>query len=78
MQCPRCHREHPAGVKFCGECGARLESPCPACQAAKPPANKFCHQYSGPLTGGPSTPKFSPHPRFWLEQAEAELKHLEG
>ncbi len=35
MTCPRCQHENPAGVKFCGECGARLESLCPACQASK-------------------------------------------
>ncbi len=28
MHCPRCQHENPAGVKFCGECGARLESAC--------------------------------------------------
>jgi hypothetical protein len=26
MQCARCQHENPAGVKFCGECGARLNS----------------------------------------------------
>ena len=25
MTCPRCQRENPATVKFCGECGARLD-----------------------------------------------------
>jgi class 3 adenylate cyclase/tetratricopeptide (TPR) repeat protein len=25
MQCPRCLQESPAGAKFCGECGARLQ-----------------------------------------------------
>jgi class 3 adenylate cyclase/tetratricopeptide (TPR) repeat protein len=71
MQCPRCQNENPAGVKFCGECGARLESPCPACQAANPPANKFCHQCGGPLTGGASTPKF-PSPESYTPKHLAE------
>ena len=44
MKCPRCQRENPADVKFCGECGARLEAVCPACAAANPRANKFRHQ----------------------------------
>jgi hypothetical protein len=25
MKCPRCQHENPASLKFCGECGARLE-----------------------------------------------------
>jgi class 3 adenylate cyclase/tetratricopeptide (TPR) repeat protein len=29
-------------MKFCGECGARLELVCPACHAANPPNHKFC------------------------------------
>ncbi|MGZ8483789.1 MAG: zinc-ribbon domain-containing protein, partial [Candidatus Binatia bacterium] len=24
MNCPRCQHDNPVGVKFCGECGARL------------------------------------------------------
>ena len=25
MQCPKCQFENPDGIKFCGECGAKLE-----------------------------------------------------
>ena len=50
IRCPRCEHENPPSVKFCGECGGRLEAVCPACQAANPPANKFCHQCGGALT----------------------------
>ena len=49
MNCPRCRHENPEAVKFCGECGARLESVCPSCQAANPPGNRFCHGCGGPL-----------------------------
>ncbi len=62
MLCPRCQHENPAGVKFCGECGARLEAVCPACQASNPPSNKFCHECGAPLTAAPPAAKFvSPH-----------------
>ena len=44
MKCPRCQHENPSAVKFCGECGARLELLCPSCRAANPPANKFCNE----------------------------------
>jgi len=50
MKCPRCQHENPAGVKFCGACGTRLEVPCPACQAANPPTNRFCHECGQVLT----------------------------
>ena len=36
-------------MKFCGECGARLESACAACGAANPPGNKFCGQCGASL-----------------------------
>jgi class 3 adenylate cyclase len=39
-------------VKFCGECGARLDVTCPACRAANPPGNKFCHECGEPLAAG--------------------------
>ncbi|MFQ5946585.1 MAG: alpha/beta fold hydrolase, partial [Anaerolineae bacterium] len=59
MKCPRCEHENPAGVKFCGECGARLESLCPKCQASNPPTNRFCHDCGETLTGGPPAAKFA-------------------
>ena len=33
MQCPQCHIELLEGVKFCRECGSRLEAVCPSCGA---------------------------------------------
>ncbi len=49
MHCLRCRHENPSGVKFCGECGARLEGLCPSCKAANPPTNKFCGQCGATL-----------------------------
>jgi len=46
MKCPKCQFENPAGVKFCGECGTKLEQICPSCNAQKPPNFKFCGQCS--------------------------------
>ena len=36
MRCSHCQHDNPAGVKFCGECGGRLETACAACGACKP------------------------------------------
>jgi class 3 adenylate cyclase/tetratricopeptide (TPR) repeat protein len=44
MRCPACHHDNPDAVKFCGECGTRLDARCPACGASNPAANKFCHE----------------------------------
>jgi class 3 adenylate cyclase len=42
MQCPKCQFENPQGIKFCGECGAKLERLCPSCNSYSPPNFKFC------------------------------------
>src|SRR6266571_4682727 len=51
MECPQCRHANPAGTKFCGECGTRLQSLCPACQAPNPPTNKFCSECGQRLAG---------------------------
>ena len=42
MQCPKCQFENPIGIKFCGECGAKLERFCPSCNSSSPLNFKFC------------------------------------
>jgi len=42
MKCPKCQFENPEGIKFCGECGAKLERLCPSCNLSSPPNFKFC------------------------------------
>src|SRR5262245_4074481 len=49
MQCPQCRYENPPGMKFCGECGTRLQTTCSACQASNPPTHKFCGECGEPL-----------------------------
>jgi class 3 adenylate cyclase len=82
MKCPRCQAENPASVKFCGECGTRLEVLCPACGAGNPPANKFCHQCGGTLTTGSAATKLaSPEaytPKHLAEKILTSKAALEG
>ena len=59
MQCPRCRHENPPAVKFCGECGARLEALCPSCKASNPPTNKFCGQCGTALHSGTAAALFA-------------------
>jgi class 3 adenylate cyclase/tetratricopeptide (TPR) repeat protein len=55
MRCPQCGHDNPDGVKFCGECGTRIEGLCPGCGTSNPPTNKFCHQ-CGQALAPPPTP----------------------
>jgi len=54
MRCPACQGDNRPGVKFCEECGARLDATCPACGAPTPAGKKFCGQ-CGAALGGPTT-----------------------
>src|SRR4030043_1698869 len=42
MKCPKCQTENSENLKFCGECGAKLEKVCPHCNSSNPPQFKFC------------------------------------
>jgi class 3 adenylate cyclase len=82
MQCSRCQHENPSGMKFCGECGARLESICASCSASNPPGNKFCGQCGSSLTQAVTSPKFaSPEtytPKHLAEKILTSKSALEG
>jgi len=57
MNCPSCHHENPAALKFCGECGARLAAVCAACGAANSPEQKFCGECGTKLSPSTATAK---------------------
>ena len=42
MRCSSCGFDNREGVRFCEECGGKLEQICPACGTAVPPGRKFC------------------------------------
>ncbi|HYO12895.1 MAG TPA: adenylate/guanylate cyclase domain-containing protein, partial [Thermoanaerobaculia bacterium] len=57
MKCPQCQFESPPGMKFCGQCGAKLSvPPCPQCGAENPPGFKFCGECGSPLVVEASPP----------------------
>src|SRR5262245_31783189 len=51
MKCPTCQFDNPAEMKFCGQCGTKLESVCPRCGRENPPGFKFCGECGSPLGG---------------------------
>src|SRR5215831_7426253 len=55
MRCSQCAFENRDGVRFCEECGGKLEQTCSSCGAAVPPGRKFCGACGQPLatTTGP-------------------------
>src|SRR5262249_8010065 len=71
MQCPRCQHENPSAVKFCGECGSRLELLCPSCRSSNPPINKFCNECGAPLGQLATAVKF-PFPESYTPKHLAE------
>ena len=42
MQCPKCQTENREGMRFCEQCGAKMELQCPNCKATIPLGKKFC------------------------------------
>ncbi len=82
MTCPRCRHENPPGLKFCGECGARLAAVCASCGASNAPAQKFCGECGAALAqGAPAAKAASPEaytPQHLAEKILTTRAALEG
>src|SRR5262245_10791473 len=69
MTCRQCQFDNPAGMRFCGQCGAPLAPRCPQCGNEVPPQFRFCGHCGASLTAGapampatPATPTPVPSP----------------
>jgi class 3 adenylate cyclase/tetratricopeptide (TPR) repeat protein len=82
MKCPFCQRYNPAGQKFCGECGGRLNALCSSCGASNPTGQRFCGDCGTPLAPLPAASKFgSPEtytPKHLAERILSSKSALEG
>jgi class 3 adenylate cyclase len=85
MLCPNCQFENPEGIKFCGECGAKLEILCPSCNSSNPPNFKFCGECGHSLieVAQETTPiKFSEPqsytPKFLADKILTTRSSIEG
>lgn len=84
MKCPKCLAENREGVKFCEECGSKMEMICPSCGAKIPPGKKFCgecgHELKKPVEIPPidySEPQ-SYTPKFLADKILTNRSALEG
>jgi class 3 adenylate cyclase/tetratricopeptide (TPR) repeat protein len=52
MKCPKCRFDNSEGIKFCVECGNKLDIICPKCGYGNLPSHKFCgecgHEFRKP------------------------------
>jgi class 3 adenylate cyclase/tetratricopeptide (TPR) repeat protein len=62
MQCLQCQFDNPPGMKFCGQCGAKLGSICPQCGAEVPSGFKFCGECGSSLGAAKPEPPSPPAP----------------
>src|SRR5437763_2062332 len=78
--CPQCAFESPAGMRFCGRCGAALAARCPHCGAEAPPDFRFCgHCGKGlqetPAPVAPERPVYTPeHPADKILKSRSALE----
>jgi class 3 adenylate cyclase len=83
MRCSQCGFENRETVRFCEECGAKLELRCSACGTAVPLGRKFCGGCGRPLTAaGTPAPRFAAPdaytPRHLVEKILTSKAALEG
>ncbi len=84
MKCQKCGSDNREGVKFCEECGAKLELECPACKAKLPLGKKFCGECGHALKEPTETPAIDyskPQiytPKFLTDKILTNRSALEG
>jgi len=81
VNCPRCQAQNRQGIRFCEECGARLELACPTCGSPAIPGKRFCGNCGAPLAGETGGRIQTPHaytPKHLAEKILTSKAALEG
>ena len=84
MKCPGCQFDNREGVKFCEECGVKLDLECPRCNATIPPGRKFCGQCGHKLLEASEAPDVdfsepqSYTPKFLADKILTSRSSIEG
>jgi len=72
MNCPECAFDNPNGVKFCVECGSKLETKCPQCGFSNSPNFKFCGECGYNLKPTKESPSVSSRTDYISEPPSLE------
>ncbi len=84
MKCPKCQAENRDGVKFCEECGTRMEIECPGCGAKIPLGKKFCGECGHKIDQTPAPPSLdydqpkSYTPKYMADKILTTRSSIEG
>ncbi|MBW1769209.1 MAG: AAA family ATPase [Deltaproteobacteria bacterium] len=84
MKCPKCQTENRDDVKFCEECGTRMEIECPSCGAKIPLGKKFCGECGHKFDKTPAPPSLdynqpkSYTPKFMADKILTTRSSIEG
>jgi class 3 adenylate cyclase/tetratricopeptide (TPR) repeat protein len=70
--CPSCGFENPAGTKFCGQCGQRLQAGCPRCGSENPAGFRFCGECGAALGEDARSPAPERDPRAYTPRHLAD------
>ncbi|MGV7224690.1 MAG: double zinc ribbon domain-containing protein, partial [Nitrospinales bacterium] len=75
MQCAKCQFDNPKDVKFCVNCGRKLETICPKCGSSNSPAFNFCGEcgYDFSKSAEPGSLEASEHETHLSESPPAEI-----
>jgi predicted ATPase/class 3 adenylate cyclase len=76
-RCAACNTANDEGLRFCGECGARLPETCDACGFVNPPAFKYCGQCGTALAAARGLSVRAPAPALpSTVEREAERRQI--
>jgi class 3 adenylate cyclase/tetratricopeptide (TPR) repeat protein len=84
MKCSECQFDNREGVKFCEECGAKLDLECPRCKMKIPPGRKFCGECGHKLTEPSKAPAIdfsepqSYTPKYLADKILTHRSSIEG
>ncbi|TET26167.1 MAG: zinc ribbon domain-containing protein, partial [Candidatus Aminicenantes bacterium] len=84
MKCPECQFKNPEDMKFCGECGAKLETICSNCNFSNPLNFKFCGECGFDLRKPKEVPPMddldqkSPTPESAINEIPTAHEEIEG
>src|SRR5262249_39820985 len=82
MRCARCQAQNREGIRFCEDCGGRLEAICSACGSGVLPGKRFCGSCGAPVVAEPSDGRFATPqaytPKHLAEKILTSKAALEG